>query len=338
LNRAELRSASQLLERIVLFRRIAGILFLVIGIGTLVLCVVAINLGRQAVDNGAAQLTTALDSAELGLTTARDTLLLTRSTIREVNASLGTVETAARNASTAISTTQPVLVEVEILTAETVAESLETFQDSLPQLVEVAGAIDDTLVTLSRFELDQEIPLGTLNFGPLGEVELPSVNLDFGLGVEYDPERPFDESVSELGASLEGVPEQLRSAGENLNAATANLSTVTGDLDSVANDLRDVEMQLSQVPSLLDDYLVILEDLQNEVQNAQDQVTDQASTLKIILTVGLIWLALTQLAPLYLGYELLSAGRVLPQDRDRVEEKVDETEEQVQAAEGNDTS
>ena len=116
------------------FKRILGIIFLLIVVATIAICVMGIRLGHQAVDNSTTQLKSSLTTTAASLDTVQDTLSLTRNPVVQVNESLVTAEISARDVATAISDTRPLLADVQTLTGQDVPDSLESVEQSIPDM------------------------------------------------------------------------------------------------------------------------------------------------------------------------------------------------------------
>lgn len=308
-----------------IWKRLLGLLFLLVTVLTVVAVVVSILLARRAIDATSSQLEATLSATDSGLNTAVETLQTLEITMLRVTESLATVEESARGVAVTISDTQPLLENVETIAAEDIAGSLQTIEDAIPGLVDIAGAIDDTLTTLNAFQFAQNIPLGTLDFGAFGEVELPTIAFDFDLGIDYEPEQPFDESVRAIGDSLDGVPEQLQDTATQIGVAADNLSGLSGNLDQVADDIAAINDSVDDIPGQLDTYVTIVGDVQTNLRRTQDKIPAQAARIKSLVTLALIWLGLTQLAPLYLSVELLTGSRATgaPDGDDGADEQED---------------
>lgn len=275
-------------------RKALGWLMLAIGISGIVLSIVGFVVGRRLVDAMGESLRTNLTLTVEGLDTVRESLILTRSTIAQLDDGLETARDAATNVSSAVSETRPLLSNGSDVITQDVPQSIETFQDSLPALIEVASAVDSAMRTLSGFNIDRSI---------LG------IPLSFDLGVDYDPEVPFDQSVEELGASLEGVPGKLRDLEQSIDTTNANLLTISKDLGDLGENLDRINRSVMDAQPLLDEYIAIVTDLSDSARQSRLLLERQLAQANIILTVIMVWFGLAQAAPIYLGWELASGSR-----------------------------
>jgi methyl-accepting chemotaxis protein len=279
-----------------MIRRILGLILLLVGLSGLVLSVAGAIVGPRLVDDVVGGIDENLAITAQTLDTVEDTLILTRDTVSEVNAGLETVEISTRNLSRAVSETQPLIEQVAVVTGEDVPQSLEAIQDTIPNLAEVAGAVDETLTTLSRLRLEETIPI--VNY-----------TIDLNLGVDYQPEMRFDESIIQIGESIEGVPERLRSLQVYINVANENLTVIGDDLDQIAADLEDLNQQADQLDPLVVEYMNTTTELSDNVRLMRTNLRQQQEQIQLIVAIAMIWLGLTQLAPLYLGWELITERR-----------------------------
>jgi hypothetical protein len=203
------------------------------------------------------------------------------------------VERTAVNLSIAISDTQPLVNQVSIIASEDLPNSIEAIEESMPGLVQVAGAIDSTLVTLNNFRIDENI---------LG------LRIQYDLGVDYDPDVPFDESVALLGESLEGLPERLRRWTNRCKPPADNLGVISEDVLQLSQDLNTINGRLAEVDPLLNEYIRIIQETNDRTRFTRISVQAQLELIKSIVTIAAIWFGLNQLVPIYVGWEML-AGR-----------------------------
>jgi len=277
-----------------MFRRILGLLMLLIGIGGIGIAIFGAQMGHQLVDRVGTNFEQTLTLTSDSLDTVSETLVLAKSSIADINTVVTTTGTTANNLATTVEDTRPLLEQISTVATDQVPDSLETVQDAFPSLEQVAGVIDRTLVTLNSFRIDEEI------FG---------FNIQYDLGIDYEPEIPFDQSVQALGQGLEGIPESLRAMEAYITVTNDNLETVSQDIRTLADDLQTVNGRINEFDPILDEYLVLVTDINDSTRQMRAQIEDESARLKNGITLAMVWLALTQIAPLYLGWELLTGRR-----------------------------
>ncbi|HSM58794.1 MAG TPA: hypothetical protein VK879_21750 [Candidatus Sulfomarinibacteraceae bacterium] len=275
-------------------RRVLGIVMVAIGLSGIILSVAGLIAGHRFVDAIGAGLQTNLTLTVESLETVKETLILTKATVRQLDQGLSAVQETADNVSVAIDDTRPLLQQASIVTTQEIPQSIEAFQEAMPALREVASTIDDTMRTLDSFNVERSI---------LG------IPLSFDLGVEYNPEVPFDESVDQIGESLEGVPEQLRSLEEHIDLTGRNLQAISRNVSDIARNLGAINTIITDVEPLLDDYIAIITELSDSARQSRLMLQRQMDQVKIAVTIVMVWFGLTQVAPLYLGWELLTGRR-----------------------------
>ena len=275
-------------------RRLLGIIMLVIGLAGIVLSFAGAIIGQRLITGIGVALDANLRLTVESLDTVNESLVLTRQTIRQIAAGLETMELTGEQAASSLEDMRPMVEQISRVLTDDVAGGLETFQQSMPDLIEVADSIDETLTTLSRFRIDRTI---------LG------IPLRYDLGINYDPEIPFAQSVEELGASIEGLPEELRVLETHLDVADDNLGEISANARQLAQDLGSVNETVGELGPQLDDFTGTLTELADSARQIRATLAQQLDTFQTVWTIIMVWLALTQVAPLYLGYELVRGLR-----------------------------
>lgn len=277
-----------------MIRRFLGLVIIIIGLGGIILSVVGLSAAPRLIDTIGDSLEANLMLVSESLDTVQETLLLAQSTVTEVTSGLDTVESSAVHLGQTINQTQPLLDQVSTIASDDVPQSLDAIQATIPDLVQIAAAIDDTLTVLNSFRVDQQI---------LG------IPIKFDLGIDYAPAVPFDESVSQIGRSFETLPGQLRDLDEYVVIANDNLSLISDDVLAISQDLDGVNGRIAELDPLLEDYLRIVVELNDSTRQTRQIILGELTTLKRLITIALAWVALSQLAPLYLGLDLLRGRR-----------------------------
>lgn len=276
-------------------RKFLGIIMLLVAVTGLGISVAGVIVGRQLIDNIGAGLDQTLALSVESLDNIEDTLLLTKQTIRQVNDGVETVEGTALNLSRTLNETRPLLGQLSQVASEDLPASLEAIQSAIPTVSDAAAAIDDTLVTLNNFRIDQSI------FG---------IPIQYDLGINYAPDVPFDQTIDEVGGSLDGVPQRLRTLKIYLNVASTNLGTASGDMRSISRNLKTINTSVAAVEPLIDEYIRIVIETNVLIEETRIGIRRDLATAKLFVTITMIWIGLAQAAPFYLGWGLLQ-GREL---------------------------
>lgn len=277
-----------------MFRRILGFVMLIVGVIGVLCCLFLAIAGLRLVSELEIVLDNNLDILLDSLDTVKETLLLTKTTIGQVNSGLETVEETADDLAQTVNNTRPLIDQLSVVAAETVPDSIESVQATIPTVAAVAGSIDQTLRLLSAFKLEQNI------FGiPIG----------FDLGVDYDPEEPFDQTIETIGASLDGLPGQLRSLKVYLAVTNDNLQTISLGIGNIADDLQTINGSVADMAPLLDDYIGLVTRTGDSLRQVRDDLGRQLGWLRVGIVGGAVWLALLHLPLLYTGREVLTAPK-----------------------------
>lgn len=282
-----------------IIRRILGLIMLLTGLTLLVASMAAAYFAGEFLDNFATSVTRSIEVASGSLDTARDTLELARDSIGDVDGGLATAVDATAGAAITLNDSRPLLDNVAAVTTQEVPEAIEGMQTALPNMIEVAGVIDRTLTTLSSVGIDREIPL------PFGG----SIPLRFDLGIDYNPTTPFDESLRVFEASLVGLPESLRGLEDDLAATNSNLASLSAGLQATADNLATINTRIGDLSTLFDQYALLIEDVEDLLQQVETQLGPSLELIRLAAIALLIALGLSQLAPIYLGWELLTGRR-----------------------------
>lgn len=287
-----------------IFRRILGVVMILIGIVGLIIAVAFAYYGRVAVDSVAVGLNSTVAVLQNTVGTTVDSLTSVKSTITEAQATVDTVSTTVGNLSTTLFDTQPLLQQVTVIATDTVPNSLEAVQGAIPNLAGIAGTIDTTLQRLDDLKVERAI---------LG------VPISFDLGINYNPREPFDAAVLQVGDSFVGLPDQLRTLDQSLATAVDNIATIGNNISTLSTDLVAVSGTLGDFPGLLDQYIDILNQTEASLVNIRDQVAANLNLIKWAITGLGVWFAFYQLVPLYVGW------RMLTDDEDDEDEDEDRT-------------
>lgn len=285
-----------------IIKRILGLIMLLTGLILLLSAFAGAFFVGDAIGRLTERITTSLEVAGQSLAAAGDTLTLTRDSISDVTGGLTTAVDATASAARTLEQSRPLVDSVTAVTTQEVPEAVEGMQAALPNMIEVAAVIDTTLRTLSSIGIDQDIPL------PFGG----SFPLRFDLGINYAPETPFDQSLRVFEASLTGLPESLRGLEDELRTTNDNLASLSGDLQATSDNLTTINTRMGEFIPLLDRYIMLVDQFGATLDQADDQLASRLELLRAGAIALLVALGLSQLAPIYLGWELLTGRRNPP--------------------------
>lgn len=277
-----------------MLRRLIGLVMVVLGLVGLVISGAGVYFGRQAVDGTFGGVDETIGLTTKSLETAVSSLELAKATVGDVNDGLDTVEVAALDVARTVTDTRPLLDQVSVVVSSNAPASVEAMQTAIPALADVAATIDQTLITLSAFKIDENI---------LG------VPIQYDLGIDYAPKVPFDEAFVQLGDSLTGLPEELRSVEGNLAIANTNLAAISDSITAISRDIDTINGRVAEVPAQIDQYIAIVNEINGVLTDVQARVTGQQARVKLILTFVLVWWGLPQLALVMIGWDFLFGRR-----------------------------
>jgi predicted nucleic acid-binding Zn-ribbon protein len=205
------------------------------------------------------------------------------SSLDSTAASLQTLQTTTVSASDTISDTMLVLDSTATMLTSGIPATITAVQSSLATAEQGAGVIDDVLRILS--------------------------GIPFISDVDYNPQTPLDQSIAEISASLEAIPEALQDTGEQLTNAGANLSGFEDSMVALSEQLVEIEADLNDMQGVVENYQDILDTANTAVGNLQRDVPVWIQRAAWVATLVLIWFGFAQLGPLLQGWGIYQANR-----------------------------
>lgn len=282
-----------------LIRRILGSIMLLTGLAILIVSLAGMYFVGSAIDDIANGIRNTLTLTSQSLNAARNTLDFAMETLGGVGEGLAAAVQATGSAAQTMADSRPLIGNVSGVVTQEIPEAIEGIQGTLPNIIQVAAVIDNTLGTLSTIGIDRDIPL------PFGG----SIPLRFDLGIDYNPAVPFDESLRSFQTSLDGLPESLRGLQTDLDSTGENLATLSNDLQSATDTLAGISAQFDEIAPLLNQYSLLVDELETTVAQIETDIDQQLRLIQYGAIAVLFFLGLTQLAPIYLGWELVTGRR-----------------------------
>jgi hypothetical protein len=278
-----------------MIKRFLGLVMILVGLTGIAIAVVGVRTLPGLLDRIAGNLDQTLQLTTQSLETITSSLLLAKETMGEVSTTLVSVEAGLDDLAQSINETEPLLEQASAIGSSQVPDSIESIQAAIPDLAQIAAAVDATLSTLNRFRIDESF---------LG------IEIKYDLGINYNPAQPFDQTVLNLGDSLDGLPGSLRSLRIYMNVTKDNLNEISRGLFEIADDLNGLNGRLTEIDPLLTEYLQLVTETSDATRLLRGQLNEQVEIAKTAVSIITIWFAFSQIAPLYLGWELLTSKRI----------------------------
>jgi hypothetical protein len=272
-------------------RRILGLLVMTAGILGVVLSLAGLVIVWVAKPTVTVYANTTIDTLNKSVITSQSLMETTGQALGATIDSVDALSTMLSTTATTVEDTQPVLDEIDTIMAVTLPSTLEATTDSLHTAQEAAQVMESTIQSLEafRFLLSDMPMLGDL-VGQTGE--------------PYNPEKPLADSLGEMAANLEGLPDtfvemsvNLSDTDDNLRSIQENLITMSDSVGLISSSLGEYQGKIIQSQSSLDDLTSILTNLQSNLPTILNWVA-------IVLTLFFVWLLAAQVVILSQGWEL----------------------------------
>lgn len=255
-------------------------LFGIVGIAGLIAALVSGLLGIAVVLSVSNSMDRSLEVTSDAVTAADETVELAAATVGIVSESFSTLVPSAGVAATAFADAATVIADTTAVVTVDVPDALDAVLDAMPAIESTATVIDGALRVLSF------------------------------VGVDYDPEIPFEDAVAELETAIAPLPDQLRAQTEPLDALAEDFEDFGMATAEISEDLVALQRQLEEAELLLETYA-------STAVEATAVVTDIRSDLAwqrwlmvgVVLLVSLGFVTI-QVVPLSLAQRLRSGAGV----------------------------
>lgn len=223
------------------------------------------------------------------LRTVDESLSVAGDTVAVVGDGLASAEQTSRGLEASLTEGAALLDETGRILRGDVASSLESVEATMPTLIEVGATIDTTLRAVGSLS-------GTTS---------------------YNPEEPFDETLTELQRDLNGLPEDLVAQADTIDDAGDNLRRVGAQGEAVAASIGDVRASIDGAGEVLARYHVTANDARMLIEQTTADLDRRVLVLQILVVVlGIVYCA-GQVLVLYVGHHLAEAP-VMPRVRQEV--------------------
>ena len=242
------------------------------GVLALVTSVIGLVLGLVLIDSLSGDLNDSVGLSASALTAIEETLGVIENVVAEVDDGLAAAAASIGGASEGVETTTGRLEDVADFLDGDLQSNIEAIHGSMPAAIQAAGAIDATLRALAL------------------------------LGVDYDPDEPFDESLIAVEEALADLPAQLGAQAEAIRALVPVSQQFADDAATLAGSFASLSVELGASQRLIDSYRATLAQAQGVVDQTGSALTANIWLLRLMV----VMMALTGSA---LAIGLITLGR-----------------------------
>ena len=196
--------------------------------------------------------------------------------------------------------------------AETLAETLratgESVENSIPLLesvrqvttIDLPDTIRSTQVALDAVQASAQVidtAMGILRAIPF-------------LGLGETSEAPLGDTLKDVSTSLDDIPATLLSMDESLSTSSDDLAEMPAMLTAMAGNVDSIQMNLKDAKAVTDQFLVTMASLEGKVATAREKTPGTLDRIALMVTLVMLWLAMTQVGLLVQGMAMLRPVRV----------------------------
>lgn len=273
-------------------RTVLGIIIILAGLVGLVFGIYGTFWIQGTARDAEQNIVAGMDFGLEGLEVISDTLQAAMVTVTDTTTILDAAVVSSQQIAETLESISPAVTQMETIITSDLPANIQTIQDAMPGLQQAAAAIDSTLRTLANFQWSATIPI--INY-----------TLSFGLGIVYDPPVPLDQSVAEIDSALGTLPDELTGMETSFEDTNRNLEQTAATVDEVGASLAQVSADLAATREILTEYSGLVARAITQVRAMRRDIRQQINTTRITLSMIMIWLALSQAAPLYLGCSIV---------------------------------
>ena len=272
-------------------RRILGVFVMIAGILGLGLSVAGLVVVWVAKPTVTAYANTTIDTLSESVTTSQKVMEISGQALGATVDSLDALSSMLSTTAATVEDTTPVLNEINTIMSDTLPTTLEATTASLYTAQDAAQVLESTIKSLDSFRfLLSATPL-------LG-------NLVDQTGVSYNPEKPLADTLGELAANLEGLPDTFVNMSVNLSSADDNLRSIRGNLTTMSDSVGFISSSLGEYEKMIIQSQSSMDNLNSILTNIQSNLTTILNGVAIVLTLLFLWLLAAQVVILSQGWEL----------------------------------
>jgi peptidoglycan hydrolase CwlO-like protein len=262
------------------FRRITGYALILASVAGLIFSLAGI-IGIWGVQRNLTEsLTETVDLLDLTMETTTQGLTVVDESLTKASTDVRALSATLQTTGKAIKDTNPIVVEVSELVADELPDAIFKTQTALTSAQASARLIERTLTIISNL--------------PLLPIEA------------YNPPVPLDVALGEVVTSLEPLPDTLSAMESTLSTSQGNLIMIEAEFNIMARHINEINGSLTGARAVITQYQGVVSSLQEQINNLQTNLPTWMNMATWFITIGLVWLGLTQLGLLAQGLEMVA--------------------------------
>jgi len=222
-----------------------------------------------------------LDTVSASLDTTAKGLTIADQSLKTSSSSVVALETTFKTLSESIQETQPMVDSLSSLLGKDLPATIETTQTSLEAAQSSAQIIDNVLSSVT--------------------------SLPFYPGTRYNPPVPLHIALAQVSASLDSLPADFSTMQKSLVETNNNFGLIKAEIDVMTRNIKDINTSLTNAQEVVSEYQVIVEQMQTGVNNTREILPGRITTWAWILSIVLIWVAISQVVLFAQGLEKIGA-------------------------------
>jgi hypothetical protein len=226
-----------------------------VGVISIVASAIGLVLGLIMVGNLSNYLEESVGVTESALGAVEETLGLIESVSTEVEEAIGSAADSIASVSEAAGSASGDLESVAAFLDGELQDSIQALLDTMPAAIQTAGVIDNTLSALSF------------------------------VGVNYNPDQPFDDSLRAVEAALEGIPLQLATQAGAIRGLVPISEQFAADAAATAESFETLSTELATSQEVVDSYRTTLHQAQAVVERTRSSLSTSTWLLRLIIVL-----------------------------------------------------
>ena len=168
-------------------------------------------------------------------------------------------------------------------------------------LVKLLGTDLPNTITATKTSLDSAATSALLIDNVMGSItSLPLLGLN-----KYAPEVPLHTALGNVSGSLGKISPALTDLQVNLTSAKDNLANIETEVTKMGGNIEQIKGNMEDARQVIVQYQQESDILLGQVEIARKNLPTWINALAWFLTIGLVWLFITQIGVFLKGWEML---------------------------------